>query len=121
MKLSSIMLSKFFSLINVVIAMICIIICYLIVYLINNRMKNIILKEKIDKLINIIGKYSFNIYLLHEPIIFIVLYFIASKYINTNILVMVCLSISVSLSMLISVIYMKIKYSFNNKEITFQQ
>ena len=32
MKLSSIMLSKFFSLINVVIAMICIIICYLIVY-----------------------------------------------------------------------------------------
>ena len=57
MKLSSIMLSKFFSLINVVIAMICIIICYLIVYLINNRMKNIILKEKIDKLINIIGKY----------------------------------------------------------------
>ena len=121
MKLSSIMLSKFFSLINVVIAMICIIICYLIVYLINNRMKNIILKEKIDKLINIIGKYSFNIYLLHEPIIFIVLHFIASKYINPNILVMVCLSISVSLSMLISVIYMKIKYSFNNKEITFQQ
>ena len=121
MKLSSIMLSKFFSLINVVIAMICITICYLIVYLINNRMKNIILKEKIDKLINIIGKYSFNIYLLHEPIIFIVLYFIASKYINPTILVMVCLSISVSLSMLISVIYMKIKYSFNNKEITFQQ
>ena len=121
MKLSNIMLSKFFSLINVVIAMICIIICYLIVYLINNRMKNIILKEKIDKLINIIGKYSFNIYLLHEPIIFIVLHFIASKYINPNILVMVCLSISVSLSMLISVIYMKIKYSFNNKEITFQQ
>lgn len=121
MKLSSIMLSKFFSLINVVIAMICIIICYLIVYLINNRMKNIILKEKIDKLINIIGKYSFNIYLLHEPIIFIVLHFIASKYINPNILVMVCLSISVSLSMLISVIYMKIKYIFNNKEITFQQ
>ena len=39
MKLSSIMLSKFFSLINVVIAMICITICYLIVYLINNRMK----------------------------------------------------------------------------------
>ena len=121
MKLSSIMLSKFFSLINVVIAMICIIICYLIVYLINNRMKNIILKEKIDKLINIIGKYSFNIYLLHEPITFIVLHFIASKYINPNILVMVCLSISVSLSMLISVIYMKIKYIFNNKEITFQQ
>ena len=121
MKLSSIMLSKFFSLINVVIAMICIIICYLIVYLINNRMKNIILKEKIDKLINIIGKYSFNIYLLHEPIIFIVLYFIASKYINPTILVMVCLSISVSVSILISVIYMKIKRFCNNREITFQQ
>ena len=86
-------------------------------------MKNIIIKEKIDKLINIIGKYSFSIYLLHEPIIFIILYFIANKYISPNILVMVCLSISisVSLSMLISVIYMKIKYSFNNKEITFQQ
>ena len=121
MRLSNIMLSKLFSLINIVAALVCIIICYLIVYLINNRMKNIILKEKIDKLINIIGKYSFNIYLLHEPIIFIVLHFIASKYINPNILVMVCLSISVSLSMLISVIYMKIKYSFNNKEITFQQ
>ena len=121
MKLSNIMLSKFFSLINVVIAIICITICYLIVYLINNRMKNIIIKEKIDKLINIIGKYSFSIYLLHEPIIFIILYFIANKYISPNILVMVCLSISVSLSMLISVIYMKIKYSFNNKEITFQQ
>lgn len=120
-RLSNIMLSKLFSLINVVAALVCITICYLIVYLINNRMKNIILKEKIDKLINIIGKYSFNIYLLHEPIIFIVLHFIASKYINPNILVMVCLSISVSLSMLISVIYMKIKYSFNNKEITFQQ
>lgn len=121
MKLSSIMLSKFFSLINVVIAMICITICYLIVYLINNRMKNIIIKEKIDKLINIIGKYSFNIYLLHEPIIFIVLHFIASKYINPNILVIVCLSISVSVSILISIIYTKLKTLCNNKEITFQQ
>lgn len=121
MKLSNIVLSKFFSLINVVIAMICITICYLIVYLINNRIKNIIIKEKIDKLIKIIGKYSFNIYLLHEPIIFIVLYFIANKYINPNILVMVCLSISVSVSILISVIYMKIKDIFNNREITFQQ
>ena len=121
MKLSNIVLSKFFSLINVVIAMICITICYLIVYLINNRIKNIIIKEKIDKLIKIIGKYSFNIYLLHEPIIFIVLYFIAGKYINTTILVMVCLSISVSVSILISVIYMKIKDIFNNREITFQQ
>lgn len=121
MKLSSIMLSKFFSLINVVIAMICITICYLIVYLINNRMKNIIIKEKIDKLINIIGKYSFNIYLLHEPIIFIVLYFIASKCINPNILVIVCLSISVSVSILISIIYTKLKTFCNNEEITFQQ
>lgn len=121
MKLSSIMLSKFFSLINVVIAMICITICYLIVYLINNRMKNIIIKEKVDKLINIIGKYSFNIYLLHEPIVFSVLHFIASRYINPNVLVIVCLSISVSVSILISVIYMKIKEFCNNREITFQQ
>lgn len=121
MKLSNIMLSKLFSLINVVIAIVCITICYLIVYLINNRMKNTIMKEKIDKLINSIGKYSFNIYLLHEPIIFIVLYFIASKYINPTILVMVCLSISVSVSILISVIYMKIKRLCNNIEITFQQ
>lgn len=121
MKLSNIMLSKLFSLINVVIAIVCITICYLIVYLINNRMKNTIMKEKIDKLINSIGKYSFNIYLLHEAIIFIVLYFIASKYINPTILVMVCLSISVSVSILISVIYMKIKRLCNNREITFQQ
>lgn len=121
MKLSSIMLSKFFSLINVVIAMICITICYLIVYLINNRMKNIIIKERIDKLFKVIGKYSFNIYLLHEPIIFIVLYFIASKYINATILVIICLSISVFGSVLISIIYMKLKEICNNIEITFQQ
>ena len=121
MKLSNIMLSKLFSLINVVIAIVCITICYLIVYLINNRVQNTIIKEKIDKLINSIGMYSFNIYLLHEPIIFIVLYFIASKYINPTILVMVCLSISVSVSILISVIYMKIKRLCNNREITFQQ
>ena len=120
MKLSSIMLSKFFSLINVVIAMICITICYLIVYLINNRMKNIIIKEKIDKLINIIGKYSFNIYLLHEPIIFIILYFIASKYINSTILVIICLSISIFGSVLISIIYNKIKEFFYSKEIIFE-
>ena len=121
MKLSSIMLSKFFSLINVVIAMICITICYLIVYLINNRMKNIIIKERIDRLIKVIGRYSFNIYLLHEPIIFIVLYFIANKYINPNILVMACLSISVSISILISVTYIKIKRICNNREMTVQQ
>lgn len=117
MKLSSIMLSKFFSLINVVIAMICITICYLIVYLINNRMKNIIIKERIDKLFKVIGKYSFNIYLLHEPIIFIILYFIASKYINPTILVIICLSISIFGSVLISIIYNKIKEFFYSKEI----
>ena len=121
MKLSNIMLSKLFSLINVVIAIVCITICYLIVYLINNRMKNIIIKDKIDKLINVIGKYSFNIYLLHEPIIFIVLHFISSKYINPNVLVMLCLSISVSISILISIIYAKLKTVCNSREITFQQ
>ena len=120
MKLSNIMLSKLFSLINVVIAIVCITICYLIVYLINNRMKNTIMKEKIDKLINITGMYSFNIYLLHEPIIFIVLYFIASRYINPTILVMICLIISIFGSMLISIIYNKIKELFYSKEITFK-
>ena len=119
MKLSNIMLSKLFSLINVVIAIVCITICYLIVYLINNRMKNTIIRGKIDKLINGIGKYSFNIYLLHEPIIFIVLYFIASKYINPTILVIICLSISVFGSVLISIIYNKIKEFFYSKEIIF--
>ena len=121
MRLSNIMLSKLFSLINIVVAIVCIIICYLIVYLINNRMKNIIIKDKIDKLINVIGKYSFNIYLLHEPIIFIVLHFISSKYINPNVLVMLCLSISVSISILISIIYAKLKTVCNSREITFQQ
>lgn len=121
MRLSNIMLSKLFSLINIVVAIVCIIICYLIVYLINNRMKNITIKDKIDKLINVIGKYSFNIYLLHEPIIFIVLHFISSKYINPNVLVMLCLSISVSISILISIIYAKLKTVCNNREITFQQ
>lgn len=121
MRVSNIILSKFFSLINVVIAMICITICYLIVYLINNRMKNIIIKERIDKLFKVIGKYSFNIYLLHEPIIFIVLHFIASKYINPNILVTLSLSISVFVSVLITIIYIKIKQYCNKRKVTFQQ
>ena len=108
-RLYSIMLSEVFSLINVVIAIVCIPICYLIIYLINNRIKNKIIKEKIDKVFNIIGKYSFNIYLLHEPIIFIVLYFIARKYINPTILLIMCLSISIFESVLISIIYNKIK------------
>ena len=121
MKLSNIILSKLFSLINVVIAIVCITICYLIVYLINNRMKNTIIKSNIDKLIDIIGRYSFNIYLLHEPIIFIVLYFIASKYINPTILIILCLTISIFVSVLISIIYNKIKESCNKREVTLQQ
>lgn len=120
-RLSNIMLSKLFSLINVVAALVCITICYLIVYLINNRMKNIIIKDKIDKLINVIGKYLFNIYLLHEPIIFIVLHFISSKYINPNVVVMLCLSISISISILISIIHIKIKEQWNNKKVTFRR
>ena len=83
--------------------------------------KNIIIKDKIDKLINVIGKYSFNIYLLHEPIIFIVLHFISSKYINPNVVVILCLSISVSISILISIIHIKIKEQWNNKKVTFQR
>ena len=121
MNLSNMMANILFSLINVVIAMVCITICYLIVYLINSRVKNKIIKEKRDKLINIIGKYTFNIYLLHEPIIFIILYFIADKYINPNIVVMLCLSISVSVSILISIIYIKIKELCSRVEVTFQQ
>ena len=84
-------------------------------------MKNIIIKDKIDKLINVIGKYSFNIYLLHEPIIFIVLHFISSKYINPNVVVMLCLSISISISILISIIHIKIKEQWNNKKVTFRR
>lgn len=120
-QISNVILSKVFSLISVVIAIVCIIICYLIVYLINNRMKNN-MKKSIDKLIKVAGKYSFNIYLLHEPIIFIILHFIANKYINSTILVMSCLIISIFVSVLISIIYNKIKnVCRNNKQITFQE
>lgn len=120
MNLSNIITNRLFSLINLVIAMVCITICYLIVYLINSKVRNKIIKKKIDRLIDNIGKYSFNIYLLHEPIIFIILYFIVDKYINPNILVMLCLSISLSVSILISIIYIKIKEICSREEVTFQ-
>ena len=51
----------------------------------------------------------------------IILYFIANKYINPNILAIVCLSISVFVSILISIIYTKLKTLCNKEEITFQQ
>ena len=45
---------------------------------------------------------SFNIYLLHEPLIFIVLSYIASKDINSTILVLVCFIVSIVIPILLT-------------------
>ena len=73
-QINNAILNRVFSLINVVIAVIGITETFLFVYLINNKMKKEKLKDSIDKFINYFSKYSFNIYLLHEPLIFNVLF-----------------------------------------------
>ena len=94
-QINNAVLNRVFSLINVVIAVIGITETFLFVYLINNKMKKEKLKDSIDKFINYFSKYSFNIYLLHEPLIFIVLSYIAAKIINSTILVLLCFIISI--------------------------
>ena len=94
-QINNAILNRVFSLINVVIAVIGITETFLFVYLINNKMKKEKLKDSIDKFINYFSKYSFNIYLLHEPLIFIVLSYIAAKNINSTILVLLCFIISI--------------------------
>ena len=94
-QINNAVLNRVFSLINVVIAVIGITETFLFVYFINNKMKKEKLKDSIDKFINYFSKYSFNIYLLHEPLIFIVLSYIAAKNINSTILVLLCFIISI--------------------------
>ena len=100
--IDNIILSRVFSLINVIIALIGITETFLAVYLLNNKLKSRKLQSNIDKCMKFLNKYSFNIYLLHEPLIFIILSYIASKNINSTILVLVCFSVSIVIPILLT-------------------
>lgn len=108
-QINNTILNRVFSLINVIIALIGISETFLVVYLINNKMKKEKLKDGIDKFINYFSKYSFNIYLFHEPLIFIVLSYIAAKNINPTILVLLCFIVSIIIPIILLKIYDMIK------------
>lgn len=100
--IDNIILSRVFSLINVIIALIGITETFLAVYLLNNKLKSRKLQSNIDKCMKFLNKYSFNIYLLHEPLIFIILSYIASKNINSTILVLACFIVSIVIPILLT-------------------
>ena len=71
-------------------------------HLVNNKIKKEKIQNNIDKCIKFLNKYSFNIYLFHEQLIFIVLSYIASKNINSTILVLVCFIVSIVIPILLT-------------------
>ena len=62
-------------------------------------------KSKYLNCLKEINKYNFNIYLLHEPIIFIVLSYLLPLNINSTVVVCLCLALSITISILISKFY----------------
>lgn len=62
------------------------------------------------RFLEIINKYNFDIYLLHEPIIFIVLYKIRNS--NPSFVVFVCFILSISISIMFAKLYRQIKNNF---------
>ena len=86
------------------------------VYLLNNKLKSRKLQSNIDKCMKFLNKYSFNIYLLHEPLIFIILSYIASKNINSTILVLACFIVSIVIPILLYKVYELIRTITKLKE-----
>lgn len=79
----------------------------------------ILLIEKyfiINKIIKFIGKHIFNIYLLHEPIIFIILSNINKDRLSPIIVSSTCMLLSVTISTLLSEIYYRIKEIKNERK-----
>ena len=62
-------------------------------------------KSKYLNYLKEINNYNFNIYLLHEPIIFIVLSYLLPLNINSTVVVCLCLALSITISILISKFY----------------
>lgn len=94
--------SCIYSIIDIIICIIGIVQVYSLVLIINN--------SKYLDCVKQINKYNFNIYLLHEPIIFIILSYLLPLNINPTIVVFLCFSLSIIISILISKAY----YSFRN-------
>ena len=115
--IDNIILSRVFSLINVIIALIGITETFLAVYLLNNKLKSRKLQSNIDKCMKFLNKYSFNIYLLHEPLIFIVLSFRSLRNINSTFLVLLCLLISISIPIISTNMHDKMKFIKIDKSI----
>lgn len=66
-------------------------------------------------IINILHKYNFSIYLLHEPIIMIILSYIVknNKNINLTLLISICFFASIVLSIIMNKLYMNLKNKIN--------
>lgn len=71
---------------------------YIVIFIASDNLINIIKRSYVFR---ILDKYNFSIYLFHEPIIFIILYFISTRYINPTILVGICFTLSIIISILI--------------------
>lgn len=89
--------SCIYSIIDIIICIIGIVQVYSIVLIIN--------KSKYLNYAKRINKYNFNIYLLHEPIIFIILSYLLPLNINPTIVVFLCFSLSIIISIIISKCY----------------
>lgn len=98
--------SCIYSIIDIIICIIGIVQIYSIVLIMNKSKYLNYLKE--------INKYNFNIYLLHEPIIFIVLSYLLPLNINSTVVVCLCLTLSITISILISKFYYYLMSYSNN-------
>lgn len=94
--------SFIYSIIDIIICIIGIVQVYSLILIIN--------KSKYLDYVKKINKYNFNIYLLHEPIIFIILSYLLSLNVNPTIIVLLCFSLSI----IISILILKVYYYFIN-------
>ena len=98
--------SCIYNIIDIIIFIIGIVQVYSIVLIIN--------KSKYLNYAKRINKYNFNIYLLHEPIIFIILSYLLPLNTNPTIVVFLCFSLSIIISIIISKCYYLINYLNKN-------
>lgn len=86
-----------YKIIDIVIAILGVVQAYTLVLIINKT-------KFVDKL-NKFNKYNFSIYLLHEPLIYIILSHLLPLNAKPTIVVLLCFSLSITTSILISKIY----------------
>lgn len=100
-----------YNIIDNLIAILGVIQMYLVVTLIKKLRSYNMIEDKL----NYINKYNFNIYLLHEPIIFIILSCILN--LNPTIVVITCFIFSICISIMISNLYYLILCKLNKIEL----